>query len=72
MDAYVYNSKGNKSRTGTGGGGGGDGGGGGASSPFGRDIFYWPDMARADANGNVVCVCASQFTNVVTRLIARR
>ncbi|CAM9212926.1 unnamed protein product [Ectocarpus sp. 8 AP-2014] len=44
--AYLYKHNGNRSHS--------TRSGGSVGSPLGRDIFYWPDMPRTDANGNKV------------------
>ncbi|CAB1110836.1 unnamed protein product [Ectocarpus sp. CCAP 1310/34] len=42
--AYLYNHHGKRSHSAR--------SGGSVGSPLGRDIFYWPDMPRTDADGN--------------------
>ncbi len=41
---------------------GAKGGGTSMGSPFGRDIFYWPDMPRTDTHGNTVRPATERLT----------
>ncbi|CAM9639191.1 unnamed protein product [Ectocarpus sp. 6 AP-2014] len=53
--AYLYKHNGNRSHS--------TRSGGSVGSPLGRDIFYWPDMPRTDADGNEI-KGASAWMNV--------